>query len=487
IAETIPLHAELAAGVARQFDEAHFQHDLLRRHHRHRIDDLRPELAGDGDRLVEGGGIGHLARQHDAAVDRGGAQPRAGEAARELVGQPRDVVGHLDVEDANQPLALGVDRDAGGADLLAEDRDGVVGERIDVGHLRIADGDVDEAAVGAHVERLADGDQHHGGVRAAVDAHQVLIGGARVADHAQQRRRQRRRERDRRIAQPGAARLIPVRTPPREADGAVIIVGNHDALPPPLVLPQRALPIAAKASLFSTGTVYSCLAVGRVTTTVVVATLPLSIGSLPLRSLSVILRVLASAVSPALRSSSDRLPTDEASHTFCASTVLTSSVTDFATVALAARSSAVWSTASTRAFCKTTSVVAWPLSMVRVSTTSTRSPGSTKPPTPSTSLTRMVTAFMPLCTSAERVARSPAPVILSASTGSLGSIAVSTTRRPPDRTSLILWKAPAGSASCGQVISLSIEALSSAPKRSGCAATTMVWVASGFLSASMLL
>jgi hypothetical protein len=42
----------------------------------------------------------------------------------------------------------------------------------------------------------------------------------------------------------------------------------------------------------------------------------------------------------------------------------------------------------------------------------------------------MVTAFMPGLTSAERVARSPGPVILSESTGSFGSIAVRTTRRP---------------------------------------------------------
>ena len=61
----------------------------------------------------------------------------------------------------------------------------------------------------------------------------------------------------------------------------------------------------------------------------------------------------------------------------------------------------------------------------------------------------MVTAFMPSRSSADSVARWPAPVILSASTGSFGSIAVSTTRLPPDSTSVILAKAPAGSASSG--------------------------------------
>ena len=59
----------------------------------------------------------------------------------------------------------------------------------------------------------------------------------------------------------------------------------------------------------------------------------------------------------------------------------------------------------------------------RVSKMSTRSPGSTKPATPSTSLTRMDTAFMPSVSAADSVARWPGPVILEASTGSSFSIA----------------------------------------------------------------
>ena len=97
----------------------------------------------------------------------------------------------------------------------------------------------------------------------------------------------------------------------------------------------------------------------------------------------------------------------------------------------------------------------------------------------------MVTAFLPGCTSADSVARWPAPVILSASTGSLASIADSTMRRPPERTSLIEPKAPAGIDSDGQATSCSIEAESSTPKRSGSLATTMVWVAACFLFASI--
>src|SRR6185503_20702743 len=66
------------------------------------------------------------------------------------------------------------------------------------------------------------------------------------------------------------------------------------------------------------------------------------------------------------------VPTEEASHTFCACTVETSSVTDLATDALPARSSAFWSIASTRVFCNTTSETAEPFSSWRVITTSTR-------------------------------------------------------------------------------------------------------------------
>ena len=70
------------------------------------------------------------------------------------------------------------------------------------------------------------------------------------------------------------------------------------------------------------------------------------------------------------------------------------------------------------------------LSCWRVSATSTRSPGSTKPATPSTSLTRTVTAFIPSAMTADSVARWPGPVIFDARIGSFASIAVSTTRRP---------------------------------------------------------
>ena len=51
-------------------------------------------------------------------------------------------------------------------------------------------------------------------------------------------------------------------------------------------------------------------------------------------------------------------------------------------------------------------------------------------------------------------------------------------------TSLILAKAPAGLASAGHGTSCNIAAVSCVPKRSGCLATTMVCVDTGFLFAS---
>ena len=102
--------------------------------------------------------FGRAAAEHDAAVDRGDAEARMREALRQLAAEPRGVVGHLDVVHADQLLALAVDRDARGADLLAEDRERAVGERDRVGDLRIADDHLREAAFAAHALGLADRD-----------------------------------------------------------------------------------------------------------------------------------------------------------------------------------------------------------------------------------------------------------------------------------------------------------------------------------------
>ena len=84
-------------------------------------------------------------------------------ARRDLRGELRGVVGDLDVEHADEPLALAVKRDPGGADLLAEDRDRAVGQRVHVGNLGIAHDHIDEGRVGAHVFGLADRDVDRGG------------------------------------------------------------------------------------------------------------------------------------------------------------------------------------------------------------------------------------------------------------------------------------------------------------------------------------
>ena len=115
------------------------------------------------------GAVGRGAGEHDAAVDRRDPQLGMREAAADLGLQQRGVVDHLDVEHADQLLAFGIDRHAGGAVLLAEDRQRVVGQRIDVGDLGIADRDLDEARVGAHVLGLADIDGHRRGALGAAD------------------------------------------------------------------------------------------------------------------------------------------------------------------------------------------------------------------------------------------------------------------------------------------------------------------------------
>ena len=75
---------------------------------------------------------------------------------------------------------------------------------------------------------------------------------------------------------------------------------------------------------------------------------------------------------------------------------------------------------------------------------------------------------------ADSVARWPGPVIFDERIGSFASMAVSTTRRPDAVRSEIFANAPAGTAFAGHAISRNDEEPSSAPKRNGLLATTMV-------------
>ena len=106
------------------------------------------------------GPSGAVPRQHDAAVDRRHPQTGVGEAAADLGLQQRGVVHHLDVEHADQLLAFGIGGHPRRAVLLAEDRERAVGQRVDVGDLGIADGELDEARLGADVFGLSDIDGH---------------------------------------------------------------------------------------------------------------------------------------------------------------------------------------------------------------------------------------------------------------------------------------------------------------------------------------
>ena len=146
-----------------------------------RVDDLGRELARDGHRAVERDRVQRLARQHDAAVDRRHLDAGAGDPG-DLGRQARHFVGHLDVEDADMAPVLGVDRHAGRADLLAEDRDRAIGQRRDVGNVRIADGDVGERRVDAQVLGLADRNQHGRGPLGAADLQHPLRAAASMAN-----------------------------------------------------------------------------------------------------------------------------------------------------------------------------------------------------------------------------------------------------------------------------------------------------------------
>ena len=145
LARRLPVDAEILAGVARGLDEAHLEHDLLGPAHLQVVEDVGAVLPGERHGLGGGDRVRHLARENRAAV--GGFDPGgAGSPHGEIGGEPGRVVGDLDLDHADELLRGVVDRDVGGADLLAEDIDGLIGERHHVGCLGIADDEIDEAA-----------------------------------------------------------------------------------------------------------------------------------------------------------------------------------------------------------------------------------------------------------------------------------------------------------------------------------------------------
>ena len=166
-------------------------------------------------------------------------------------------------------------------------------------------------------------------------------------------------------------------------------------------------------------------------------------------------------------------PTFWASEIAAASSGETSTVTAFATTGLSASRSSLWSTPRTRTFCASTLVTALVWSIWRVTSTSTRSPGRTKPPTPATSLERTLMARMPLARTPERLALPPGVLTRGASTGSSATMARSATRAvgPEPINCAVSVNAPAGAVP-GKWTTFRRAGSSTAPRAMGAAATT---------------
>jgi hypothetical protein len=161
-------------------------------------------------------------------------------------------------------------------------------------------------------------------------------------------------------------------------------------------------------------------------------------------------------------------------------------VTVAASAGLSLISSALWSTATTRILRRMVSVMSvslWP----RVRRTSTKSPGVTKPPTDVTASTRIATARVPGARLSTMVTFCPKADTLLAMTSSpraMGRIA----RRasPPGwagRRAAKSVKAPAGSASAGQVWVMSMCGPMTSPRPIS-AAATMACTTAGCAAAS---
>jgi hypothetical protein len=212
LADHAPVDAEFLTGVARGLDEAHLQHDLLRRAHDEIVDDVGSVLPREPDRLCGRGRVRHLAREDRAAVGGRHAGGRSGRNAVHVGCDARGVVADLDVDDPDELLGAVIDRHVGGADLLAENVEGAIGQRHHVRDLDVADDEVDEAAIGLKRVRLADG-RPHGADPALPDLDHFDLGahrreGARGNEHdARERRRDREDPRPAREAPAPAARV----------------------------------------------------------------------------------------------------------------------------------------------------------------------------------------------------------------------------------------------------------------------------------------
>jgi hypothetical protein len=121
----------------------------------------------------------------------------------------------------------------------------MIGERIDVGDIRVADHDVDEALVGANILRLADRHRHGRGARRVGKRNPLLR--LRHCRHERKGRHQCRRKRE-------ADCAMPLRAIPRLRSCYVFgrfVLARHVGLPAVAVRPQTEFQSAPSVSLRS--------------------------------------------------------------------------------------------------------------------------------------------------------------------------------------------------------------------------------------------
>jgi hypothetical protein len=232
LADGLPIDADVLAGVARHLDEAHLEHDLLRAADLEVVQHLRTVLLRERDRARRRDAVVHGAGEDGAAVRRGDAGALAGQALLDVGGEPRRVVADLDLDHADERFRGIVDRDVGGAELLAEDVHGAVGERHHVGDLGVADDEVDEAERGLQRLRLALRDAH-GADLVLADLDDAGLGRGRRERRRDEERRagERRRDRERERQRP-----LMEAPPPRPRPESCRLALSCHGLPRPVFL-----------------------------------------------------------------------------------------------------------------------------------------------------------------------------------------------------------------------------------------------------------
>src|SRR5829696_3074961 len=172
----------------------------------------------------------HGAGEDGAAVRRGDAGALAGKALLDVGGEPRRVVADLDLDHADERFRGIVDRDVGGAELLAEDVHGAVGERHHVGEIGRAHDEVDEAERGLQRLGFALRDAHAADLVLADLDHAGLGRGRRERRRDEERRADERR-RDRQRERP-----LMEAPPPRPRPESCRLALSCHGLPRPVFL-----------------------------------------------------------------------------------------------------------------------------------------------------------------------------------------------------------------------------------------------------------